>query len=370
MRVDIAYKITMVATLIMMAGAMSCSEYQDIYNTLPETFSSQLSVPTDTVSDFRAEFELVRTISLPSDINIGQVTSLSVSPSGRFLVLDRVGNQALLLSENGALLRKLSNIQCSQAVSFIPVHGQFDQSGNIIIITRGDPWGYQFSGDGVCISSMDESFLPPAYFEFASNGDIIGLYNDVPYTIKRLTPTGTIINTFGTGKKRNNIVHHSRAGGVVLDNNDNSYLALPFSPYVYKFSKNGEFVATLGWKPQSYVEIDKDIAPFENVAQMSNAFTYLHDNFSVSMRLFLVSSETLALIFRNGYLATQQPGKEIGISLMDLQGRPIAKEEILGKRETWFMEAKNDLFYGVGQDSSSTNVLAPPTIKVYRLRME
>jgi len=297
---------------------------------------------------FNHFFKPVRTVYLSEDVLVGDVSSLDVNSEGGLLITDLRGNQVLLFDKTGRYLKTLSVEACHPGFNWNPIRAKFKPDGSIQITNNG-PWGYRFSRDGDCVGGMDDGFRLPFHFDFDGEGNIYGFYRRPDgYFIKKMNPMGRETSTFAQDGRFKNFVVRMRVGGLAHDRQGFVYLALPHSPYVYKYDEHGNCLGALGQKPAYFRSLAEDIGDFTgNTGKIAEALFDKLEEISITLHLFLLDKDKLLIMYENQYKYRQKPDEEIGIVVMDLEGHSLMTIEM--DKRAWFLLAKEGYVYRVVQ---------------------
>ena len=186
---------------------------------------------------FERYFQFETTIPLSDEVLLSGIGSMDIGPNGNLLVTDMHSREVVLFAENGQMLKQLSTEPCHPGINWAPMMARFTPNGNILVILYGGP-GFYFSGSGVCIERMDETFWPPRLLDFTSKGNLLGFYIYPPESyIATMNPSGQELTRFGGSKKKIGITTRIRAGGLLTDNQDFVYVRASF-----KTPKSGDFL--------------------------------------------------------------------------------------------------------------------------------
>ena len=180
---------------------------------------------------------------------------------------------------------------------------------------------------------------------------------------------GNEVIRFAVGSINKNLLYRHPEVKIVYGQDDFIYVSLFFSPYVFKFDTQGAYYGFLGWKPPYYREIKDDI-PEGLLGSGEKERQALMERTRAStstLGVHLLDEESLLVVYFNTFNITRNPDEEIGLIVMDVEGRRLMKEEILTSRKAWFYCARNGFAYGVRlPELDSLGHLLNPVIDVYR----
>ncbi|ARA94294.1 hypothetical protein AWN76_014785 [Rhodothermaceae bacterium RA] len=339
--------------------AVGCGESGDYLSRVPDpAFASS----SDEVLGLEDAFEHRRSIPLDTSVIVGTVTYLDVDAQGRLLVTDHVSNKVFLFSSGGKHLRTLDAEPCHPGFNMRPIRAYFAPPGDIFLLNGGGPWGYWFTPDGACREGMSDEFMPPRLLAPGEDGYLYGLYAADQYEIRRMDRRGRTLSAFGRHDAFRNIVLRIEGGGIVQTGDHRLYVAFPFSPYVYVFEEEGQFVETLGWAPPYYRAVDKDLPMRSSRGQLAEAIRDLGQRHSMTYNLLLLEPSVLMVQHINPY---RDEDEEVGIVLLTTDGRVLNEGAILTDHP--FLAARNGLAYtSVQPEVDAAGYLPNPSIEVYR----
>ena len=314
---------------------------------------------------FERYFQFEDTIPLSDEVLLGGISSMDIGPNGNLLVTDMVSREVVLFAENGQMLKQLSTEPCHPGINWAPLMAKFTPNGKIFVLLDGQP-GFYFSGSGVCIERMDDTFWPPRLLDFTSKGNLLGFYIYPPESyIATMNPSGQELTRFGGSKKKIEITNRVRSGGLLTDNQDFVYVLYPFIPHVYKYDLSGQLVRLLGQKPSYYREID-DIGIYESDPMMMEALSEKMDAASISAKIFMLSENVLLVLYINLYNTGTNPDENMGLMIMDTMGNPLIEEEIRTGGAGRLLFAKHGLTYRTTWHTETDGSRTNPILEVYR----
>lgn len=330
---------------------------------------SESSVTITGDEAFSRYFRLERTIELSGAYLIGHIGSLDVNRAGWLLITDRMNQRVVLYDQNGRYLQTLSAESCYPGYNWAPLYAEFDPNGGIVVINNGF-LSLRFSKSGECIGTMRKMYMPPLALAPGAHGNLYGFYNDRNgYYISKMDSMGYEVSRFAEGAAYKNLFFRYPEVKMVYAQGDFIYVSLFFSPYIYKFGGQGIYYGFLGWKPDYYHVIKEDV-PESVLGSRQKEMQLIREKIQAStstLGVHLLKDDQLLVVYFNNYNAMRNPGKEVGVVVMDLEGRRLMGDEILTDRKAWFMCAKYGFAYSIrlsGQDDPTG--LSNPVIDVYR----
>ncbi len=314
---------------------------------------------------FERYFQFENTILLSDEVLLGGINSMDIGPNGNLLVTDMLSREVVLFAESGEMLKQLSVEPCHPGINWAPMMARFTPNGNILVVLAGQP-GFYFSGSGVCIERMDETFWPPRLLDFTSKGNLLGLYIYPPESIiATMNPSGQELTRFGGSKKKIGITRRIIAGGLLTDNQDFVYVLYPFIPHVYKYDLSGKLVRLLGQRPSYYREVS-DVGIHESDPMMMEALSERMDAASSSGKIFMLTENVLLVLYLNQYKLGTKPEEHMGLMIMDTMGNPLIEEEISTGDAGRLLFAKHGLTYRTTWHTETDGSRTNPILEVHR----
>lgn len=166
-------------------------------------------------------FRLVETVKLdePDTLLLAGIDQIDISPAGRWLVTDRLGEQVLMFDSTGILQASLDPSLCHPGFEFSPVKARFGSNEFIFIATSGNYWGYRFTSDGQCLGSVDPEFHLPDFLDIDPMGRVYSVYAYPDgMKLKHMSATGAIIEEIPLPRSRfPNAARRFDQGGLIAD---------------------------------------------------------------------------------------------------------------------------------------------------------
>lgn len=137
-------------------------------------------------------FEYVETVRFdkPDTLLIAGIEHIDRDPAGRWLITDEVGAQVLLFDSDGTLQASLNRSLCHPGFVFHPVNAKFGGDEFIFVVNAGNYWGYRFTTEGECLSSVDRDFTSAKFFDIDPTGTLYGTYDWPERELKHMSATG------------------------------------------------------------------------------------------------------------------------------------------------------------------------------------
>ncbi len=315
-----------------------------------------ISLDNNHVNDF---FTLEKTIKLPNEPIIGQVSFLDVDNKENLLITDIITNNVFLYNNQGYLITTLSPEKCNPGTFWSPLKAVFDNEGDIFVINRG-PWGIRFDKSGDCTAIMGRQFMAPLHIAFDHTGNIYGYYiaPDGNY-LKKMDQEGNEITRFGLFEDEfKNFINIVEGGGLISDLNGYLYHTNVTSYKVHKYNINGEYITTFDQRPSYYSPIRKDLSRTSGNPNIMIEFRNIIKNRSITYDLHLLDQDRLLIQYRLGSL--------YGIDIFDTEGNRLINENIIVKRP--FFSARDGYAYYVApHEYDDDGNIRNPNIEIYNI---
>lgn len=308
--------------------------------------------------DFDAVFELVQTISLEEQPMLSAITSLDVDDAGRLLVTDQMSRQTALYNHDGSLAKQLNAAECIPGFDHGPLVARFGASE--IIVSYNAPVGVRFDSNGECIGSIGDTFYPPIDFDQGSNERTYAYYASPTATfVKVLGSDFGVVDTIATSTRFPAFHSFFRIGGVLVKQGK-LFVARAGQPAIDKYDLNGNPLGELGGNITSLTPLTTDV-PTGSGPRETLEFINSH---SATTGVFDFDEDIIMTMHKHFNLSESDPDHDTTIQLLNLNGKPVVRGEIIGGRRAAVQAAKNGFAYVQDPDLEEAN----PAILVYALR--
>ncbi len=248
-----------------------------------------------TSDSFHRHFEKSKTIQVPAEIPVGQISFMDVNADGEILLTDRVGRSVILIDSEGNLKKTLTPEGCDENISWRPTEAYFASDGSVFVV-GAQPWGIRFSEDGECISQASSNYLAADATSFDDQGYMYGYYEqghqvDNGFVIKKMTPQGRTTFEFplaGGFKRMMHLNYRLADGGMVYGGDGSLYVTFPTEPEVFVYSQQGELIRTIQVRPPFFDDYQSDIESIDEVHETISRKTVSHSLFLLEKDKLLV----------------------------------------------------------------------------------
>jgi sugar lactone lactonase YvrE len=224
-------------------------------------------------------------------------------------VLDTDNGRILEFGPQGEVVRILDQntddkLKIKGAMALTAHEGKlYVANSNLGTVLRVDPSGRV---EEVITPQMEvgEHALRPIGIAVASNGQII-LSDPDNHRVLRLSPTGDLIASLGSGKRDSGEYGFNTPGAVALDGEDNFYVLDMLNSSVKKYSPDGQFLLSVGGAGDTEGSFSRP----KGLAVDTVGNIFVSDALMVAVQVFLPTGEYA------GFIGRQEPENKESDSL-------------------------------------------------------
>ena len=311
-------------------------------------------------------FEKVRTVRFdePDTLLIGSIDRIDIDPAGRWLIVDRKGEQVLLFDATGTLLASLDPRTCHPGFTFWPMGAKFGSDEFILVLnSNAGQWGYRFTTEGACLGSVDREFVMPVstFLDIDPTGALYGAYVWPDREMRYMSAAGQTLMEFPLPpSKYPNADLRFSTGGLIADG-AHLFYASALGPDILKIALDGTLVGRISERSSWFRSPRRDLPSDLPSGISRQAFKVVGEwvaTATPTWSIFELTDQTFMVQYTNG----NQRG--VGYQVFTKDGKLVAEE--LGLQPL-FIHGENGLVYHVvhpGMDSQGE--LPNPYVDVYQ----